>query len=179
MSYKKLLRRIIAVWAAAAIVSGCVGAAPARDAVGDFSIHLVKEGLSAQRVMDMNLSELQLEQVPILSTDDIVMYTWETHEIELTDSARERIARLKVPVQTGVPFVACVGAQRVYSGAFWTSESSMSFDGIVIDTLFARMDGHPIRIQLGYPGRSMFEGADPRSDPRILQSLRKAVKLGK
>lgn len=177
MSNERLLPRIVAVWTVAAVVSGCVGPAPARDAVGDFSIYLVKQGVSAQRMTEMDLSQLELEEVPILSIDDIVMYTWETHQIELTDPARQRVARLKVPVQTGAPFVVCVGAERVYSGAFWTSFSSMSFHGIVIDTLLARMDGQPVRIQLGYPSRSMLEGEDLRSDPRILRSLRKAGKL--
>lgn len=77
----------------------------------------------------------------------------------LLPTARDRVARLEVPMTTGVPFVVCVGDERIYGGAFWVSWSSMSFQGIVIDTLFAKMDGHPIRIQLGYPeSPERFEG---------------------
>lgn len=178
MSYERLLPRITALWIVVAVVSGCIGATSEPNAVGDFSIYLVKQGVSAQQMMEMDLSQLELEEVPILSIDDIVTYTWETHEIELTDSARERIAHLEVPLTTGAPFVVCVGGERVYGGAFWVSWSSMSFNGIVIDTLFARMDGHPIRIQLGYPeSPELFVGEDLRSDSRVLQSLKDAGKL--
>lgn len=147
------------------------------NAVGAFSIYLVKPRMSAQQMMETDLSDLELEEIPILSVDDIVTYTWETHEIDLTDSGYERIAELHVPVTTGVPFVVCVGREPIYSGAFWVGYSSMSFHGIVIDTLFA-MDKHSIRIQLGYPeSPELFEGEDTRSDPRILQSLEAAGKL--
>lgn len=96
----------------------------------------------------------------------------------LLPTARDRVARLEVPMTTGVPFVVCVGDERIYGGAFWVSWSSMSFQGIVIDTLFAKMDGHPIRIQLGYPeSPERFEGKDLRSDPRILWSLTGSGKL--
>lgn len=145
--------------------------------VGAFSIYLVKQTMSAQQMMETDLSDLELEEIPILSIDDIVAYSWETHEIELTTSAYERIAELHVPVTTGVPFVVCVGREPVYGGAFWVGYSSMSFRGIVIDKLFAT-ENHPVRIQLGYPeSPELFEGEDPRSDPRILQSLEAAGKL--
>lgn len=145
--------------------------------VGEFSIYLVKQTMSAQQMTEIDLNDLELDEIPILSVDDIVTYTWETHEIDLTDSGYERIAELDVPVTTGVPFVVCVGREPIYGGAFWVAYSSMSFHGIVIDTLLA-MDKHPIRIQLGYPeSPELFEGEDTRSDPRILQSLEAAGKL--
>ncbi|MBN1813999.1 MAG: hypothetical protein JXA14_19335 [Anaerolineae bacterium] len=178
MSFDRLLPRIAALWIPVVVLSGCMSATSKPDTVGAFSIYLVKPGVSAQQMMETDLSQLELEAAPILSIDDIVTYTWETHEIELTNSARERLARLEVPVTTGVPFVVCVGDERIYGGAFWVSWSSMSFEGIVIDTLFAQMDNQPIRIQLGYPeSPELFEGTDLRSDPRILQSLRSAGKL--
>ncbi len=145
--------------------------------VGDFSIYLVKQTMSAQQMMETDLSDLELEEIPILSIDDIVVYSWETHKIELTTSAYERIAELHVPVTTGVPFVVCVGREPVYGGAFWVGYSSISFRGIVIDKLFAT-ENHPVRIQLGYPeSPELFEGEAPRSAPRILQSLEAAGKL--
>jgi hypothetical protein len=178
MSYKRLLPLTTALWIVIAVNSGCSGAISEPDTAGDFSIYLVKQGVSAQQMLEMDLSRLELEESPILSGADIVTYTWEIHEIELTDTARERVARLEVPLTTGVPFVVCVGDERIYSGAFWVSWSSMSFNGIVIDTLFAKMDDHSIRIQLGYPeSPELFEGEDLRSDPRILQSLTGSGKL--
>jgi hypothetical protein len=124
------------------------------------------------------LTQFELEPTPFLSVDDILTYTWETHEIELTESARERVEQLEVPVTGGVPFVVCVGAERMYPGAFWVSYSSMSYNGIVIDTLSAQLDDPILHIQLGYPeSPEFFTGEDLRSDPRILQSLEDAGKL--
>jgi hypothetical protein len=178
MSFETLLSRITSLWIAIAVISGCAGATSEPDTMGDFCIYLVKQGVSAQQMMKMDLSQLELDRSPVLSDADIVTYTWETHEIELTEPARERVARLEVPMTTGVPFVVCVGDERIYGGAFWVSSSSMSFQGIVIDTLFAKMDDHPIRIQLGYPeSPERFEGEDLRSDPRILRSLTGSGKL--
>ncbi len=68
-----------------------------------------------------------------------------------------------------------VGTERVYSGAFWTPASSLSFDGIVIQV--PPLDD-ALHIQLGYPeSPELFRGQDHRSDPRVLKSLRLAGKL--
>jgi len=125
---------------------------------------------------DSNLSELELEDTPILSVDDIVTYDWETHEIQLTDSASERVTRLEGSMLGGLPFAVCVGREPVYIGAFWTSYSSAVFDGILIDVYPAKL-GQPVPIQLGYPSPEWFAGEDLRSDPRIFRSLKEAGKL--
>jgi hypothetical protein len=167
-----------ALWVAAALLTACATVNPAPEHVPGFAIYLVQPGITAQQMRTMDLDALELESAPILALNDILAYTWETHTIELSEPARERIAGLEVPVTSGLPFVACVGDERIYAGAFWVSYSSMSFDGVVIDTLFAQMEDGSIRIQLGYPASpEFFVGADPRSDPRILQSLREAGKL--
>ena len=171
-------RYIPALWVAAALLSACTTAYPAPEHVPGFAIYQVQPGITAQQMQTMDLDVLELEPAPILALDDMLAYTWETHAIELSEPARERIARLEVPVTAGLPFVVCVGDERIYAGAFWVSYSSMSFDGIVIDSLFTQMPDGSIRIQLGYPASpEFFVGADPRSDPRILQSLREAGKL--
>jgi hypothetical protein len=159
----------------AAVLSGCTGATAQPDEVEGFAIYLLTpESFTSQA----DLTQLELEPAPFLSLGDIVAYTWETHEIELTEAARERVASLEVPMTTGVPFVVCVGAERIYPGAFWVSYSSMSYNGVVIDTLSAQMEDPVIRLQLGYPeSPELFEGEDLRSDPRILQSLEDAGKL--
>jgi len=145
---------------------------------GEFSIYLVKQEIASDMILEASLDQLELEEVPILSLADITAYTWETHEMELTPSAYERIAQLQVSISngTGLPFVICVGSERVYSGAFWTSYSSAVFGGIVID-VYPAEKYRPIRIQLGYPSEEWFTGEDLRSDPRIFRSLEEAGKL--
>jgi hypothetical protein len=145
---------------------------------GEFSIYLVKQEISSEMILETDLDQLELEEVPILSLADITTYTWETHEMELTPSAYGRLAELQTSVlgAAGWPFVICVGSERVYSGAFWTSYSSAVFGGIVID-VYPTERYRPVRIQLGYPSPEWFTGEDLRSDPRIFRSLEEAGKL--
>jgi hypothetical protein len=140
----------------------------------EFAVYLPAQKLSPQQLSGVGLADLELEDTPILSVDDIVAYSRETHEIELTASAYERIEQLEVPVD-GIPFVVCVGRDPIYMGAFWPLYSSLIFDGVVIQ--MPLMDEPVIQITLGYPSSSFFTGEDPRSDPRILQALAQAGRL--
>ncbi|MDH4209321.1 MAG: hypothetical protein OEV76_10635, partial [Anaerolineae bacterium] len=76
-----------------------------------------------------------------------------------------------LPVEVrGIPFVVCVGTDRIYAGAFMTPASSISFDGVVILEPFD-VERHVISIALGYPSPEAFTGKDPRSDLRVSESL--------
>jgi hypothetical protein len=140
----------------------------------EFALYLPAQKLSPHQLSGVDLADLELEDTPILSVDDIVAYSRETHEIELTASAYERIEQLEAPVD-GIPFVVCVGRDPIYLGAFWPLYSSLIFDGVVIQ--MPLMDEPTIQITLGYPSSSFFAGEDPRSDPRILQALAQAGRL--
>jgi hypothetical protein len=154
-------------------LSGCQAPKPAR-----FAIYLVASDLTAIQALKVGLFQLPLQSQPVLSSEDILSYTQDTHQIELTEAGYRRIQALfPTPVRvSGIPFVACVGDERIYLGAFWTPLSSLSFGGV---TIMQPMDpnSRSIQIQLGYPGPDFAGQADPRSDPRILESLRAAGKL--
>ncbi len=148
------------------------------ESLDEFAIYLVDldQGMSALDALQVNLSELALADTPILATDDMISYDWETHAITLTYAAYERLSQLQVPVAPGVPFVVCVGNEPIYRGMFWGIYSSASFDGIAI--VLPPREGQPIRIQLGYPeSPELFTGEDLRADPRILQALTGTGKL--
>ena len=155
------------------ILMGCI---PSK--ADGFSIYLLADEIPATELLPVGLNDLELQKDPILSIDDITMYSKTTHEIEITADAYERIQKLySLPVEVrGIPFVACVGRDPVYAGAFWTPVSSIGFDGVVICQPFDP-DKRIIRIGLGYPCPEAFTGKDPRSDQRILQSLEAAGKL--
>jgi hypothetical protein len=139
---------------------------------GDFSIYLPTQLVAAHQVSTFDV--LELEQEPILSISDIIAYSWETHTIELVASAYERLGELELSVD-GTIFVVCLGREPIYTGAFWAMYSSLSFNGVVIKLPLT--DDQTMQITLGYPSPSFFTGKDPRSDPRILQSLEQAGKL--
>jgi hypothetical protein len=167
------VRLSVMVLLVASIVMGCI---PSR--ARGFSIYLLADEVPATDLSVVDLNHLELQEEPILSIDDIIAYSRETHEIELTAEAYERIQQLfTLPVRVrGMPFVVCVGADRIYGGAFWTPASSISFDGVVICEPHD-FERRVIRIALGYPCAEAFTGKDPRSDPRVLQSLEAAGKL--
>jgi hypothetical protein len=152
---------------------------PAADAhENEFAIHLVGQSITAAQLIGSSINEVALEGSPILTQSDIVAYDWDTHQMELTSGAYEKLAGLedRTVSEGGLGFVACVGDERIYTGAFWSSLSSAVFPGPVIDVHGAAL-AQPLTIQLGYPSEEWFTGIDARDDGRIRQSLQKTGKL--
>jgi hypothetical protein len=122
------------------------------------------------------LSHVEIADKPLLSLNDIISYSRNTHQIELTTEAAARLERLQVPT-SGKAFVVCVDRQPVYWGAFWAGYSSQSFEGITIMVAPLLPGPRTIQIVQGYPSASFFKGEDLRNDARVMQSLQKAGKL--
>jgi hypothetical protein len=143
-----------------------------------FAIYLLAQDLPATKLSQMDINQLTLEDKPIISSDDIVSYDQSSHTIELTQGAIDRIRQIfPMPVEvTGIPFVVCVGNERIYSGAFWTPLSSLSYDGVIIMQPFEPTT-RTVQIALGYPVPDVFTGTDPRADPRIRKALEQNQKL--
>jgi hypothetical protein len=139
-----------------------------------FAIYLTRQDTPVSAMPA--LSHVELADEPIISIDDIISYTEETHEIELTADAYERVTKLEVPT-SGMAFIVCINRQPIYWGAFWTPISSQSFDGVTIMLPPFPSGEHLIQIELGYPSPGFYGGEDPRSSPEILQSLEQAGKL--
>lgn len=143
-----------------------------------FAVYLLAQDIPTADLSRTDINQLILESQPLISSDDIVSYEKTTHTIELTQDAYTRIQQLfSTPVRvSGIPFVVCVGKERIYTGAFWTPLSSLSYDGVVIMQSFDTT-ATSIQITLGYPGQDFFSGNDPRSDKRIMDSLEQDNKL--
>ena len=152
------------------------GCAPPQ--TGEFAIYLLAEDLPPAEWSQADLNSLALQEQPIIATADIVAYARDTHEIELTAAAYQRVqGHYTLPVDTdGMAFVVRVGDDRIYAGAFWTPASSLIFEGITIMQPWDE-DRRVIHIGLGYPTPEAFRGVDPRADPRIMQALEQAGKL--
>jgi len=153
-------------------LGGC-GAKP-----GGFALFLLADDRPATALASVSLADLPLHDEPLLTDEDLAWYDEATHEMELTPDGYARLQQVfPTPVRVdGIPFVVCVGRERIYAGAFWTPVSSLSYDGVVIMRTFAQ-DQTTIQISLGYPGTSFFTGQDPRSDTRVMQALASAGKL--
>jgi hypothetical protein len=139
-----------------------------------FAIYLTSEDISPDK-MEM-LSHVDIADQPIVSIQDIITYNAQTHQIELTDEAFERISQLEVPVR-GKSFLVCVNKAPIYWGAFWTPISSISFDGVTIWKLLGPQEAKVITLELGYPSSSFYGGEDPRNNTEVMESLEQAGKL--
>lgn len=138
-----------------------------------FAIYLLAQDIPVSRMPIV--SHLELTDTPLIYLTDIVSYSRETHEIELTAKAYIRIINLEVPV-SGKAFAVCVDRHPVYWGAFWTLMSSIPFNGVAILKPLAS-DEHLIQLQMGYPSPRFFTGEDPRANQEILESLQRLGKL--
>jgi hypothetical protein len=107
---------------------------------------------------------------PVITATDILSYDRNHHEITLTKSAFDRLASLDVPI-SGLGFAVCVDKEVIYSGAFWLPISSFAYSGPFIEQPLSTQSAHTVKIELGYPSSSFFQGQDPRSDPRIFDAL--------
>jgi len=139
-----------------------------------FAIYLTKEDIPPAQTEA--LSHVNIADQPIISIKDIITYNAQTHEIRLTNIAFERISQLEVPVR-GRSFLVCVDKAPIYWGAFWTSISSISFDGVTIWKPLSSQEPTVTTIELGFPSSSFYKGEDPRNNVEIMKSLDQAGKL--
>ena len=149
---------------------------PGKD--NNFAIYLLAQDIPASQLSQIDITQLILQNKPIISNDDIVSYDRASHTMELTQEAYTRVQQIfPMPVKVeGIPFVVCVGNERIYTGAFWTPVSSRSYDGVVIMQPFDATKS-TIQITLGYPAPEVFIGDDPRADARIIKTLEQGEKL--
>lgn len=139
-----------------------------------FAIYLTRADIPPVRMPA--LSHVDIDEHPVISGNDIIEYDAKTHEITLTAQAFDTISNLDVPVG-GRSFMVCVDRKPIYWGAFWTPVSSISFDGITIWKPLGSQVTRTIKLELGYPSPAFYNGEDPRDNPDVLESLRKAGKL--
>jgi hypothetical protein len=151
------------------MLTGC--SAPAHEG---FAIYLTRGDIPPAQMPI--LSHIDIAEQPVIGMNDIITYNAQTHEIKLTASAYEVISKLEVPVR-GKSFMVCVDRKPLYSGAFWTPISSISYDGVTIWKPLSPGEPHVITLELGYPSSSFYGGEDPRNNPEVLRSLEQSGKL--
>ena len=138
-----------------------------------FAIYLLAEDIPKSEMPP--LSDVELADEPFISLEDIVSYQQTTHEIELTVTAIEKFSGLDVPT-SGKVFVVCVNREPIYWGAFWSWISSELYPGVTA-YVYPFITLNTIQLRFGYSNMEGFDGEDPRSDPRIMQSLEQAGRL--
>ena len=163
------MRRIILLVATVILLVGCRSTAE----VQEVDIRLLGAEVSAADLSGRdpsNVEGLPLGEV-LIASDEIRGYDPDAHAFSITTGAWERVQALRVPTN-GIPFAVCLDGEPLYAGCLWTAFSSLSYDGVVIQTLPLGREGE-LAVTLGYPGEGFFTWDDPRNDPRLVQALRR------
>ncbi len=155
------------------LLAGCA-AKTERDS-GEIAIYLPAKQMSGSEILAADLSQLTLEETPLIAPDEIVMYTPASHTLDLKPEAVERLTQMHVPMN-GIGFVVCQGKRPLFAGAIWTMLSSQSFDGVTIQVPVF-MSKTQVQLYSGYPSQDKLRPDDPRNDKRLLQTLKRAGKL--
>ncbi|MCR2805801.1 hypothetical protein [Paenibacillus soyae] len=152
------------------IMAGCQNDNKTTDT--EVSLYLVKD-LSATEAMRAKLSDLPLEEMPILTHKDIERYDWQKHEFSLKAgiSLEEKLEG-KVPM-SGKPFVVMADGVRIYAGSFWTYLSSQYNPDIPTITSIWQAGSEKSSYSIQYKKQP-----DSRADERIYGSLNKLGKMG-
>ena len=137
----------------------------------EFFLYLLPESIDARTLSKRDLKKIKPRGKPFLTTGDVWRYVKDTHEMMLDHEATERLKKLKVPV-SGRPFIVFVGDEPIYTGAFWTGFSSISFRGVAIDIAGLKGDFATLKLELDYPPLAPKNiGFDPRPDARVFQAF--------
>jgi hypothetical protein len=168
-----MIYRVIAVFILLAFLAGCTDPVEPVEQAAEFGIFLLSnDTLNTNDVKHISLDELMLKENPLINIDDVVLYHWSDHTIDLTDDGFAKFKSVEGMVRStyGLPFVVVVHGEKVYLGTIYPYYSSYI---------------HP---DLPYIGVSPFLSltieraadnrvADVRSDERVYNALRRRGKL--
>jgi len=86
---------------------------------GGFALYLLADDRPSTALAGTGLADLPLHDQPLLAEGDLAWYDGATHETGLTPEALARVQEVfATPIRTnGIPFVVCVGRERIYAGA--------------------------------------------------------------
>ena len=99
-----------------------------------FNIFLLKdENMTAHKASEQELSSLELQVRPWISSNDIEYYDYSTHIVYLKNEFKIYDNSISDISVFGKPFVVIVNGERQYLGAIWPGLSSSIFFGPVIN----------------------------------------------
>ena len=110
-------------------------------------------------------SKSELFDQPLFDKNDIEKFEWETQKIILTNSGKEKLSKLNIPLQ-GLAVALVLNNEPIYGFWLWTLESSFGCDYVYT---YPKED---FRIHYGLP-KKYARGTDPRFDSRIEMYLNK------
>jgi hypothetical protein len=144
----------------------------------EFSLYLLTETTAQnQKHRAPDISKMKKPAgAPLIAAADIDHYQKDRHEMGIYYTAALKLNKMALNLR-GKPFAIFVGDEPVYAGAFWSLNSSQSYDGVYIDISDFKGDFPILKLRFGYPTGKFTTGPDPRADARIFKAFEDAGML--
>jgi hypothetical protein len=170
--------RILFAFAAVVIFLGAAGTVPGQQKPKEFALYLLREPADLkQKYHALDISKLKRPAgEPLISAKDVAHYQKDRHEIGIYYTAGLRL-KTKVVDLRGKPFAIFIGDEPIYAGAFWPSNLSQSYDGVIIDPFDFQGDFPILKLRFGYPNEKFTTMPDPRADARVFKAFEDAGML--
>jgi hypothetical protein len=168
-----MIYRTIAAFILLAFLAGCTDPVEPGGQAAEFGIFLLSDDtLNTNDVKHISLDELVLKENPLIDIDDVVLYHWSDHTIDLTDEGFAKFKSVEGMVRStyGLPFVVVAGGERVYMGTIYPYYSSYihpDLPSIGVSPFIS------LTIERAVDDRI----ADVRSDERVYNALQRRGKL--
>jgi hypothetical protein len=146
------------------------------DAEGDVELYLLESYQTKDESCAIEFSSVKVREEPLIGYSDIKSYNSKEHIFKISDAAAT-VVEDQVHSVSGLAFAVVANDEVIYTGYFWPSYSSASYQWIVIDPLMIFGDNE-LKVALGYPG--LMDGAyipDERNNEKILDIFRRDGKL--
>ncbi|MBC7744780.1 MAG: hypothetical protein H7096_06725 [Flavobacterium sp.] len=132
--------------------------------------YLLKSSQMLTNKCQVDASKAVLEDIPIISNQDILEYNRRMHEFTFSANSVQKLMTLR----DGFPFAVTIDNRVIYYGINKPSYSSSTCDHSI--TMDYASDNNKVTMKLGYPGEG-FAIDDQRNNPEILATLGKQRKL--
>lgn len=141
-----------------------------------FSIYLLPKNIKSNQTGKIELKKLKPVGKPFIHQDDIYSYNQDTHKFRVYPEIVEKINKLQTKLNQRT-FAVFIGDEAIYTGGFWLSSSSQSFNDVIINPLHIDQASSTIRLELGYQTEKPFTDNDLRADKRVLKAFAQVGKL--
>jgi hypothetical protein len=168
-----MICRTIAVFILLAFLAGCTDPVEPGEHAAEFGMFLLSnDTLNTNDVKYISLNELMLKENPLIDIDDVVLYHWSDHSIDLTDEGFAKFRSVEGMVRStyGLPFVIVTGGEKVYLGTIYPYYSSYIHPDLPFIGVSPFLS---LTIERAVDDRI----ADVRSDERVYNALQRRGKL--
>jgi hypothetical protein len=144
----------------------------------EFALYLLPDPSNVKKKSQtLDISKLKKPAgAPLIASADIDHYQKDRHEMGIYYTTAIKLNKMALELRSK-PFAIFIGEEPVYAGAFWSLNSSQSYDGVYIDIADFKGDFPVLRLQFGYPTPKFATMPDPRADARIFKSFEDTGRL--